>query len=119
MACPPATSTPTGTKLCDTYETPFGNGGRNIFRGPFQTRFDLAAYKEFSITERVKLRYEADAFNLFNHPSFDTPNNNVSFYGYQYSGPPTLYNPPRGSLGYIQHTIGSPRFLQMSLHLTF
>ncbi len=116
---PPCDISSSGVKECDTYETPFGNGGRNIFRGPFQTRFDVAAYKEFSITERVKLRYEADAFNLFNHPSFDTPNNNVSFYGYQYSGPPTLYNPPRGSLGYIQHTIGSPRFLQMSLHLTF
>jgi len=27
--------------------------------------------------------------------------------------------PPSGQLGIIQHTIGSPRFLQMALHLTF
>lgn len=27
--------------------------------------------------------------------------------------------PPEGSLGKIQHTIGSSRFLQMAFHLTF
>jgi hypothetical protein len=27
--------------------------------------------------------------------------------------------PPYGNLGQIQHTIGSPRFLQLSLHLIF
>ncbi len=106
-----------GNPACDTYETAFGSAGRNMFRGPFQTRFDLAAFKEFSLTERFRLRYEADFFNLFNQPSFDTPNNNVQFYSF--GNPPRTYNPPHGSLGYIQHTIGSPRFIQMSLHLTF
>jgi hypothetical protein len=116
---PPCDVNADGTQLCDTYETTFGNGGRNIFRGPFQTRFDTSIFKEVSITERVKFRYSADFFNLFNHPSFDTPNNDLSFYGYTSSGPPRIFNPPRGSLGKIQHTIGSPRFLQMSLRLTF
>jgi hypothetical protein len=88
-----------------------------MFGGPFQTRFDLAAFKEFSLTERFMLSYEADFFNLFNQPSFDTPNNNVQFYSF--SNPSRTYNPPHGSLGYIQHTIGNPRFIQMSLHLTF
>jgi hypothetical protein len=27
--------------------------------------------------------------------------------------------PPGGQLGLIQHTLGSPRFIQMALHLTF
>ena len=27
--------------------------------------------------------------------------------------------PPYGSLGLIQHTIGSPRFLQLQMHLVF
>jgi hypothetical protein len=26
---------------------------------------------------------------------------------------------PTGNLGTLQHTIGSPRFIQMELHLTF
>ena len=101
--------------VCDTYESGFGNGGRNIFRGPFQWRFDNTIGKEFRISERWRLRYNFDAFNVFNHASFDTPNSNVQFFNYS----PPLLDPPRGSLGQIQHTIGSPRFLQMSLHLTF
>jgi hypothetical protein len=53
---------------------------------------------------------------LFNHPDFDAPNNDVTFFP-GFSPPPVF--PPQGSLGVIQHTVGSPRFLQMALHLTF
>ncbi len=101
---------------CDLYESLYGGTGRNVFRGPFQVRFDMSLAKEFPIKERFRLRFEADAFNIFNHPSFDAPNNNVTFFPH-YAGPPSI--PPQGSLGVIQHTIGSPRFLQMALHLTF
>jgi hypothetical protein len=101
---------------CDLYESVFGTTGRNLFRGPFQVRFDMSLAKEFSITERYRLRFEADAFNIFNQADFDTPNNNVVFFPY-YEGPPVV--PPYGYLGQIQHTIGSPRFLQLGLHLYF
>lgn len=101
---------------CDLYESLYGTTGRNTFRGPFQVRFDMMMAKQFTLTERFQLRFEVDAFNIFNHPDFDTPNNNVTFFP-NYSGPPSI--PPQGSLGMIQHTIGSPRFLQLGLHLTF
>ncbi|MGA2599504.1 MAG: hypothetical protein ABSH09_21230, partial [Bryobacteraceae bacterium] len=101
---------------CDPYESLYGNSGRNLFRGPFQTRFDLSLAKEFHLSERFRLRFNADAFNIFNHPDFDTPNNDVQFFP-GYSPPPAF--PPSGSLGYIQHTIGSSRFLQLALHLIF
>ena len=101
---------------CDTFESLFGNTGRNIFRGPFQVRFDTSLAKEFPIKERFRLRFEADAFNLFNHPDFDAPNNDVTFFA-DFAPPPLAT--PEGSLGRIQGTIGSPRFLQLSLHLTF
>ncbi len=68
------------------------------------------------MSERFRLRFNADAFNIFNHPDFDTPNNDVQFFP-GYSPPPAF--PPNGSLGYIQHTIGSSRFLQLALHLIF
>lgn len=127
------------TGACDNYETGYGTTGRNIFRGPFQTRFDFDIFKEFKITERFRLRYDAQFFNIFNHPSFDTPNNNVNFNRY-YGNPPIYGNfpntnasyltpcdpntgayacPPGGRLGVITHTLGSPRFIQMALHLTF
>jgi hypothetical protein len=101
---------------CDLYESLYGNSGRNLFRGPFQVRFDMSLAKEFPIKERFNLRFEFDAFNIFNHPDFDAPNNNVTFFP-NFSGPPA--SPPSGSLGIIQHTVGSPRFLQLVLHLAF
>ena len=101
---------------CDMYESLFGATGRNMFRGPFQVRFDMSLARQFTFKDRYHLRFEADAFNIFNHPDFDTPNNDVVFFPY-YEGPPA--NPPQGSLGVIQHTIGSPRFLQLALHLVF
>lgn len=101
---------------CDDFESLYGNSGRNIFRGPFQVRFDMGLAREFPIKERFHLRFEADAFNIFNHPDFDTPNNDVDFFP-NFVGPPQI--PPAGSLGVIQHTIGSPRFLQLGLHFAF
>jgi hypothetical protein len=101
---------------CDEFESLYGTTGRNTFRGPFQVRFDMTLSKQFPIKERFNLRFEADAFNVFNHPDFDAPNNNVTFFP-NFVGPPSI--PPQGSLGLIQHTVGSPRFLQLSMHLAF
>jgi hypothetical protein len=41
--------------------------GRNAFRGPGAWNFDLAAAKNFAVTERVKVEFRAEAFNIFNH----------------------------------------------------
>jgi len=101
---------------CDQFESVYAATGRNLFRAPFQFRIDTTLAKEFQIHERYRLRFNFDAFNLFNHPNFDAPNNDVVFFP-GYEGPPVI--PPDGSLGMIQHTIGSPRFLQLTLHLNF
>jgi len=111
MGVPPCDATG-----CDIYESPFGYTGRNIFRAPFQVRFDMTLGKTFALSERFRLRFNFDAFNLFNHPDFDAPNNDVSFFP-GFIGPPSF--PPEGSLGIIQHTVGSSRFLQLGLHLSF
>jgi hypothetical protein len=126
-----------GVPAGDPYETSFGSSGRNLFRSPFQLRFDTSVFKEFRLSERFKLRYDAQFFNLFNHASFDAPSNNVSFNPFFFNPPTYGPNfgtsfftpcnaatggyvcPPQGSGGIIQHTIGSPRFIQMALHLVF
>jgi hypothetical protein len=113
----PPCATVSGALVCDTFEAGFANTGRNVFRGPFQTRFDLAASKVFKISERFNLRYSAEAFNVFNHASFDVPNNSTSLYSV--SGGKVTVRTPSASAGFISHTIGSPRFLQMSLRLQF
>jgi hypothetical protein len=101
---------------CDIYESLFSSTGRNLFRGPFQVRFDMTLRKDFQLGERLRMRLNFDAFNVFNHPDFDAPNNDVSFFND--FEPPPVY-PPIGSLGQIQHTVGSSRFLQIALHLSF
>jgi hypothetical protein len=107
---------PCDSSGCDYFESLFSNTGRNLFRAPFQVRFDMTLGKTFELGDRFKLRFNFDAFNIFNHPDFDAPNNDVQFFP-NYAGPAQI--PPEGSLGYIQHTIGSSRFLQLSLHLSF
>ena len=101
---------------CDSYESLFSGTGRNIFRGPFQTRFDMGLGKQFLLKDKYRLRFNATAFNVFNHPDFDAPNNDVTYFA-DFAGPPLAT--PEGSLGYIQHTLGSSRFLQLALHLSF
>jgi hypothetical protein len=76
----------------------------------------MSLTKQFRFKARYGLIFQADAFNVFNHADFDTPNNDVTFFP-NYYGPPSI--PPVGSLGLIQHTVGSPRFLQLSLHFLF
>ena len=123
--CGPTT---VGTQACDMSETGYGGNGRNIFRAPFQTRFDLSLFKNIKINERVAMKFQADAFNLFNHPSFDTPKNNFTLDPCYNPSPCFLVNSQNvtqvqtgnpKNFGVIQQTIGSNRFLQLSLHLTF
>ncbi len=138
---PPCGPTTHGGTACDFSETGFSSAGRNAFRGPFQTRFDFSVFKLFKLNERFTLRYDAQFFNLFNHASFDAPSNNISLdpcfgpnlqtsipNGCQWQGTIPAVAPstkafgdgtaPFGA-GFIQSTLGSPRLIQMSLHLTF
>ena len=45
-----------------------GNVKINSYRGPRAFFADAAVFKNFSVTERVKMQFRMDAFNLFNHP---------------------------------------------------
>jgi hypothetical protein len=122
----------------DPYETGFTTGQRNIFRQSFQKRADASLIKETKFTERYMLKYTFDVYNLTNTTSFDVPGNEVSqnagFNPFPPASGPVLpgtcnaqgqgtvsgsfYNCPSG-LGIVNHTIGSPRQIQMSLSLTF
>jgi hypothetical protein len=125
----------------DPYETSFTSGQRNIFRQSFQKRADASLVKSAKISERYNLKFTFDVYNLTNTSSFDVPGNDVSQNAYYNAFPssvasgadvlPTgcgtasaasgagdLYSCPSG-LGIVTHTIGSPRQIQMSLHLDF
>jgi len=49
-----------------------GNAGVGICSGPGNSDVDFSLRKNFKITERVKMQFQLDFFNLFNHPQYST-----------------------------------------------
>ena len=71
----------------------YGNAGRNILYGPGRVNFDFSLFKDFRITESLKIQFRTEFFNLFNTPQFDLPNATIG------SGP----------AGTITSIVGIPR----------
>ena len=80
----------------------FGNAGRNILTGPGFQNVNASLVKNTALTERVNLQFRAEAFNLFNHPNFNLPDN--------FLGSPTF--------GRIT-SARDPRHIQFGLKLLF
>ena len=56
----------------------FGNVGRNTVYGPGLQTLDLALQREFSLTEKLRFQFRAEAFNALNHTNLGTPNRFVN-----------------------------------------
>ena len=50
-----------------------GTLGRNTFTGPGFTEWNPSFFKVFKITERTKLEFRAESFNVLNHTNFKLP----------------------------------------------
>jgi hypothetical protein len=94
-----------------------GTLGRNAVPGFGLTQVDLSIGRKFAITERLNLRFGADAFNLFNHPNFTNP---VGYLSGSRSGllSRSTLNTGLGGLNSLFQQ-GGPRSLQLSLRLAF
>jgi hypothetical protein len=53
--------------------------GVNYLTAPGINEWDMSLQKEFSIKERLKLQFRADAFNVFNHTMFSGVNATATF----------------------------------------
>jgi Carboxypeptidase regulatory-like domain len=53
----------------------FGNAGRNILDGPGYQNVNASLLKNTRLGERLNLQLRLEAFNLFNHPNFNLPDN--------------------------------------------
>jgi len=95
-----------------------GNMGRNSLSGPGYQNFDLAVAKTTNISpnsERVKVQFRAEWFNVFNHPNLRLPPSlNV------FTGTPTgAFTGIVGNAGNITTTVNPGRQLQFGLKFLF
>jgi hypothetical protein len=86
-----------------------GNMGRNNFVGPGTWTADMTLAKNFHLTERFNLKFEAAAFNVFNRANFILSN------GSAFSQHNSLDDPAFGQAG---GTLNA-RNLQMGLKVSF
>ncbi|HUS07476.1 MAG TPA: carboxypeptidase regulatory-like domain-containing protein [Bryobacteraceae bacterium] len=56
----------------------YGNSGVNILQGPGIHVHHLSLAKRFQVGEQLGVTFTAGASNLFNHPHFSNPRNNIS-----------------------------------------
>src|ERR1700730_2462611 len=103
----------------------FGNLGRNALRGPDFFWNDFYLTKWVPLTERVRLRVEAQFFNIFNHPNFGLPSmvlagipgkpsTQTGFGALTYTT-----SPPTGLLGVGLGGDSSPRMVAFQARLEF
>jgi len=55
-----------------------GQMERNTLVGPGFFNTDFGVKKTFKITEKTALRFDANFFNIFNHPNFQAPDGNLA-----------------------------------------
>jgi len=56
----------------------YGTASRGSLYGPSRVNMDFSLFKEFPIHELGKVQFRSEFFNLFNHPNFSNPSNNVA-----------------------------------------
>jgi hypothetical protein len=88
-----------------------GSAGVGIIQAPSLQTWDFSMRKEFTLTERFRLRFQMDMFNAFNRSNFRTPD--VAFGTLLAAG-----GPSNGAFGKIS-TAGPARNIQFGLKLNF
>jgi hypothetical protein len=95
------------------------NQRRNQFTGPryFDTDLTLMKYTQVPHFETMKIGIGAQFFNLFNHPNFQPPINDINSGAFgQVQG---TVNPPTSILGSFLGGDASPRLVQLTAKINF
>ena len=93
-------------------------GGITQVPGPGFHRLDMSIFKDFPISERVKLQFRTEIFNLTNHPNFNAP----GFGGNGVTAVPGSgsYNSSNfGEIGAVRDAPYDPRQIQFALKLYY
>ena len=97
-----------------------GNVGRDSLTGPGYADWDLSLLKTTQVTDRMRLQFRAEFFNVLNHTNLQLPNEVV------YTAGPTQGTSAAqttaatlGSPGVITATANTARQIQLGLKLLF
>jgi hypothetical protein len=89
-----------------------GDAARVPVSGPDFVNSDVSLIKQFLLRREMGLNFRAEFFNLFNHPQYGSPINDINF-----------NSPPAGTVspyfGQVNSTVNNPRLMQLALKLTF
>lgn len=86
--------------------------------GPPFKRFDFSIFKNFQLTERFRLQFRSEFFNILNHPNFNAPNfggNGVV----AVSGSGNFTSSSFGEIGSTRDAPYDPRQIQFALKLYY
>ena len=81
----------------------FGNLGRDSLRSDWNKNLDLSLFRQFPITERFRMEFRFEAFNVTNTPIWAVPVSSLE----------------ASNFGSVTHTASTPRQLQFGLKFYF
>jgi hypothetical protein len=82
--------------------------GHTVLNGPWQWNADASLFKLFPITERLNLRLNVDAFNVFNHQNLPNPSTSDGTVCYT-----------AGGVGCSSSSFNVPRQIQLTLRINY
>jgi hypothetical protein len=93
-------------------------GAPDQIAGPTFKRWDFSVFKEMQLTERFRLEFRSEFFNILNHPNFNAPNfggNGVV----SIAGSGNYTSSTFGEIGSTRDAPYDPRQIQFALKLYF
>jgi hypothetical protein len=92
----------------------FGNARRDVARGPGAWQIDMGVGKHIALTERLRLEFRTEVFNIFNHPQYGLPQATILVPGFGSITQTVNTTTPVSPVG-----TGTPREIQFALRLAF
>ncbi len=117
--CPPAgAAQPSGPCAGGIAGLGLLGGANGQVTGPGVGRLDFSIFKQFQLTERYRMEFRSEFFNVLNHPTFNAPgfggNGVVAI-----AGSTDYTNSNFGKIGSTRFPFNDPRQIQFALKLYF
>jgi hypothetical protein len=97
----------------------FGDSARRVARGPGSVNFDFSLFKEAVVTERLRIQFRTEFFNLTNTPTFLLPSSNSPGMTCMGRAPGTACNDTSPQFGKLNNSSTTGRQIQFGLKVIF